>query len=399
MRVLVTDGAERAALAVVRSLGAAGFEVCVCAAAKRSLAGASKWCRQELVITDPRADRSRFAEQLADAVQSGRIDVLVPISDASLLAVLQAPQRFQGIVVPFPPYEQCERVGNKALVAAVAAEVGIAIPAQVVVSDSQQAGGPWADTLRFPVVLKPSRSTVALDRGYGKFAVSYASSREELSRVMYMLPAAAFPLLVQERIVGEGRGVFLLTWHGRVLAVFAHRRLREKPPAGGVSVCREAVAADAALVSRSADLLQRLQWNGVAMVEYKIQSGTNVPYLMEINGRFWGSLQLAIDAGVDFPVLLLDAVAGRPPRSALGYRVGVRSRWFWGDVDHLIARLRWSDQALGLPPGAPQRLRTFWEFLRAFGPGYREEVLRAGDPLPFVYETRDWLKDLWHATR
>ncbi len=57
------------------------------------------------------------------------------------------------------------------------------------------------------------------------------------------------------------------------------------------------------------------------MVEFKADARTGTPYLMEINGRFWGSLQLAIDAGVDFPAILVAAALGAPipprsPRSA-----------------------------------------------------------------------------------
>ena len=112
------------------------------------------------------------------------------------------------------------------------------------------------------------------------------------------LDDAAFPLLIQQRIVGPGTGIFLLVWDGTVRAVFAHRRLREKPPSGGVSVYSESIAAKPDLVERSRLLLERMKWNGIAMIEYKLDASTGVPYLMEVNGRFWGSLQLAIDAGV-----------------------------------------------------------------------------------------------------
>jgi hypothetical protein len=126
------------------------------------------------------------------------------------------------------------------------------------------------------------------------------------------------------------------------------------------------------------------------MLEFKTDRGTGRPYLMEINGRFWGSLQLAVDAGVDFPTLLVRCALGdRPTRP--GYRVGVRNRWWWGDVDHLLARLRHSPAQLGLPPGAPSRWQAARDFARLWRPGDRNEVLRLSDPWPFVRETLDWL--------
>ncbi|MGI9078335.1 MAG: ATP-grasp domain-containing protein, partial [Gemmatimonadaceae bacterium] len=131
---------------------------------------------------------------------------------------------------------------------------------------------------------------------------------------------------------------------------------------------------------------------GVAMIEYKEDATSGIPYLMEINGRFWGSLQLAIDSGVDFPALLIRAAMGDRPDPVLDYKIGVRSRWWWGDVDHLIARLRHSAASLALPNGAPSRLGALREFLTLWRPGDRNEILRLRDPMPFMFETGEWLK-------
>jgi len=202
---------------------------------------------------------------------------------------------------------------------------------------------------------------------------------------------AAYPILVQQRVVGPGVGIFLLLWDGELIATFAHKRIREKPPAGGVSVYRESIAADPSLVARSRALLEAFAWRGVAMIEYKLDATTGTPYLMEVNGRFWGSLQLAIDSGVDFPTLLVKAAMGEQPAPVSDYRLGLRSRWWWGDVDHLLARLRRTDSELSLPPGQPGRMGMLRDFFTLWRAGDRNEVLRLGDPAPFIHETLEWL--------
>ena len=121
------------------------------------------------------------------------------------------------------------------------------------------------------------------------------------------------------------------------------------------------------------------------MVEFKEDRITGRRYLMEINGRFWGSLQLAVDAGVDFPTLLVSAALGGRPVPVTHYKLGVRERWWWGEVDHLLARLRGTSA-----PGQGSRANAVRVFLRP-GPGIRNEVLRADDPWPFVRETIAWL--------
>lgn len=127
------------------------------------------------------------------------------------------------------------------------------------------------------------------------------------------------------------------------------------------------------------------------MVEYKVDASTGVPYLMEVNGRFWGSLQLAIDAGVDFPALLV-AASDNAVRSTDGnYRVGVRSRWWWGDVDQLLSRWRQSAESLALPPDAPSRWRATLDFFVPH-PHDRSDVFRLRDMRPFIRETIDWFR-------
>ncbi|MDQ3518433.1 MAG: ATP-grasp domain-containing protein, partial [Gemmatimonadota bacterium] len=227
--------------------------------------------------------------------------------------------------------------------------------------------------------------------GSVKLAVRHAATRLQLEDEIRALDPAAYPVLVQQRIVGPGVGIFLLLWNGELIATFSHRRLREKPPAGGVSVYRESIAANPALVARSRALLGLFAWRGVAMIEYKLDAATGTPYLMEVNGRFWGSLQLAIDAGVDFPVLLTQAALDERPTPVSHYKTGVRSRWWWGDVDHLMARLRRTDVELSLPPGLPGRLGTLRDFFTLWRPGDRNEVLRFGDPAPFIRETIEWM--------
>jgi len=245
----------------------------------------------------------------------------------------------------------------------------------------------------FPIVIKPARSVGEAGGVRQKLAVRHAASLEELHQVLAGYSGAAFPLLLQERVVGPGIGVFLLLWDGVLRATFSHRRLREKPPAGGVSVYCESVALDEALVQRASRLLQSLGWQGIAMVEFKTDGRTGEPVLMEINGRFWGSLQLAIDAGVDFPRLLLECATGQPPSAPAPYRVGTRLRWWWGDVDQLLLRLRRTQKELHLPPDGAVGSAALRDFLR-FRLSDHAETFRWNDPRPFLFESRQWLGEV-----
>lgn len=388
-RILVTDGTQRSALAVVRSLGRAGHTVFVCAPRVPSLAGASRYAFAEAAVANALNSPSDFVSDVSSLVERWRIDVLIPIAESSLFALLPSRAAI-GVTIPFPDDTTFRAITDKNAVLAAAAALGIATPKQVVLRSKADLRAIDSSLLDYPVVLKPSRSVGEHNGRRVSLGVQHVVDDASLRPAIEALDDAAFPLLVQQRIVGPGIGVFLLLWDGAVRASFAHRRLREKPASGGVSVYSESVAADPDLQERSRLLLTQMGWSGVAMVEYKLDTKTGIPYLMEVNGRFWGSLQLAIDAGVDFPALLVAAASNTPPSGAADYRVGVRSRWWWGDVDQLLSRWRRSATALALPADAPSRWRATLDFFNVWRPHDRSDVFRVRDPRPFIRETIDW---------
>ena len=111
--------------------------------------------------------------------------------------------------------------------------------------------------------------------------------------------------LMQGYMPAQGAGVFLLRHKGRTVARFMHRRLHEVPHWGGQSSLRQSWWNDE-MMDHGERVLDALNWEGVAMLEYRHDPATGGFALIEINFRFWGSLHLALHAGVDFPTLLAD---------------------------------------------------------------------------------------------
>ena len=103
-------------------------------------------------------------------------------------------------------------------------------------------------------------------------------------------------MLVQEYIPNGGElGVYTLFDNQSVpRALSVQRRLRSYPVSGGPSTLRETIRNDASRLATDIAfrLLTKMQWTGVAMVEFRIDARDGMPKLMEVNPRFWGSLQL-----------------------------------------------------------------------------------------------------------
>jgi predicted ATP-grasp superfamily ATP-dependent carboligase len=172
----------------------------------------------------------------------------------------------------------------------------------------------------------------------GKNVVEYARDKEELTRECARLCRRhAFQgrlPVIQQYVSGGGFGFFAFYRGGECQAYFAHRRLREYPVTGGASTAAESFF-DETLVASGKKILDALRWEGVAMVEFKQDEATGTYYLMEINAKFWGSLDLALVSGVDFPRMMIDASpGGQPP-----FKTGTRFQWILnGELFHVIER-------------------------------------------------------------
>jgi predicted ATP-grasp superfamily ATP-dependent carboligase len=389
MRILVTDGDNRAALAVVRSLGQRGHWIAVSERHTRALAQTSRYCSHRVVYPDPFDDDAAFIGALAASVRTLAIDVVLPISDVATLLVSEHRDAFEPACrVPVAPADVLTKAADKVEVLNTAMRLGVPVPRTTFVSSREIPAG---FDLPFPVVIKPRRSRTRTPAGWISSSVSYAHDRHDLASRLAARHEAEFPLALQECIDGPGVGVFFCYHHGAVVGLFAHRRLREKPPWGGVSVLSESVPVSAEAKRYGEMLLDDLGWQGIAMVEFKQDERDGVPRLMEINGRFWGSLQLAIDAGVDFPGLLLETLNGSVSQVPAPYRTGLRNRWFWGDVDALLIKLFGAREGHGRPVGN-SKVEAIADFMRLWGRDLRYESPRRGDLRPFLHETLTWLK-------
>ena len=390
--LLVTDGEQRSALAVVRSLGRAGVPVAVGASSPHSLAGSSRYCVKELHYPSPHKSAPDFQHFIAEEIARGGYRMLIPMTDVTVRLVAEMRDDIPGnLIVPMPSAEVVRQSQDKAYVLALAQRLRIPCPRTVTPEENEDVREA-ARHLPFPVVIKSRFSHFYQDGHWRLGRVQYASNPEELA-ARYRESSQNIPKpLVQEKLTGEGLGVFMLIWNGRLKGAFCHRRLREKPPWGGVSVYRESVCLDETLMAQSAALLQELGWQGVAMVEFKMDPRDRVAKLMEVNGRFWGSLQLAVDAGADFPLMLYRLACGENVPAQFKYRVGIKSRWLLGDLDHLLISMRNPEALNGSAPRS--RLHALMQFLKFYEPGIRYEVFRMGDPRPGWFESKSYVETM-----
>ena len=296
-----------------------------------------------------------------------------------------------GITVGCAPAETLLQAFDKGRVIARAEACGVSVPSTQF-PDSLAACHAAAEVVGFPCVVKARCSNVPTKTGFARDpGPGYAASHAELEDVVRARRQGEQWPLVQGWVAGQGKGVFALCDHGRVVAWFAHERLRDVQPSGSGSSLRRSAPTEARLRAPAERLLAALEWHGPAMVEFR-DDGVHPPWLIEVNGRFWGSLALAIAAGVDFPLLWIRMLGGEAVTAPPDYRDGVVVRWLWGDVKRFFHILRGRPRGYRAP--YPGRAQAVWEL---FGPqpaGTRSETWDRHDPWPAVGEWVEGLREL-----
>lgn len=383
-KVLVLDGNQRSALAMTRSLGRQGISVLVADSTPHSLAGHSRYCARECHYPSPDLDVQRFVAHLAQMIDQEGIGTVFPMTDITTATLLQHKEALGDVKLPYPAFAAYETASNKAELFQRAEKLGIPTPQTHYINTPSDLDAVF-ESLQYPIVIKPAKSNILVNNQWVSTEVSIAESAQVLRQRVAATPwLRDHPYMLQEYIQGQGQGLFALYNQGTPLAFFSHKRLREKPPRGGVSVYCESAPVNPAMHNIAEQILGDLAWHGVAMVEFKV-AADGTPYLMEINARFWGSLELAVRAGVDFPYLLYQMAQGEKPAPVVNYQEGQRLRWLLGDLDHLYLVLKDPSIGVGAKLGAALHLLTTSPF------GTDHDTFRISDPGPFLHELRHYL--------
>ena len=332
--VLVTDEHYKHSLGIVRHLGGQGVFVSVVAGSRESLACRSRFCREVILAEDSRPET--LVATILKAVRERYFDLIIPVSYSLTLALAQRKDELLPYTRLEVAPEPCvAKAADKLQMAALAQRLGVPAPQTVSCSESKE----LATGLRFPVVIKPKRETP------GRPPIRYARNQEELRILLEESSSSArdgvfADPIIQEYIPGRGCGLFATYQGGACKRVFMHRRVREYPASGGVSSCAESFY-DSQLANHGRRLLDELNWHGVAMVEFRRDSRDGEYKLMEINPKFWGSLDLALAAGADFPGDLCKMALGQTLTFSDHYERNLRFHWPFsgqGELFHLWTR-------------------------------------------------------------
>ena len=387
--VLVLGDNDLAGLAIVRSLGRAGLCVHVASWQEKKATCKSRYTRRIIDTVSPSADPNTFQKQILDAAKEGNYDLIIPISDNSLIPLMSVREEINEYAALVAPDKKgFEATNDKAVTMRLAQELDIPIPSTTLINSRAELERIKLPS-EFPVVLKPTRSMV--EGGDKRYSVRVVRSLNELEQRLPEM-VEQIPVLVQSYCSGKGVGINILASEGEILAAFQHQRVHE-PPEGGASSYRKSVPLSSALLDLVGQFCKKVAWTGPAMFEFKLDEENDKAVLMEVNGRFWGSLALAIQAGVDFPRLVYDLLVLGKKQKVFDYKTPYYVRHTVRDVPWYFANFR-------TPKGRKDLLKvSWWDVMKEAGniitlrEGYDLEWV--SDPMPALYTWKGLFKDVY----
>jgi len=181
------------------------------------------------------------------------------------------------------------------------------------------------NNVKFPAVVKSKSSYFLEDNKIVKGKLLIVNNDDELKNALKEVP---YPI-IQEKVEGKGWGIEIL-FNKEIILAFSHVRIREADPKGSYSSCAMSIPLNFEILREIENILKSLDYFGVGMVEMKGD------YFIEFNPRFWGSLSLAIECGLNFPLYLIKTYLGEKIEKNYNYKIGVISRWLYSEIVHIL---------------------------------------------------------------
>ena len=297
MNVLLTDGGHKNTLAIIRHLALNGHRVSILHH-KKSAPAYSRYCYR-LYRCPTIYDSADYIACLLRLLKNESFDVLIPVGGMaySILSAVQDEIRCL-TRMEIADEEKIKLALDKTATYRFAEEKNIPHPKTIYPKTIDEISL-LLDTLKFPLVLKSPSET------FKAFLPQYFKNKEDLLQKLpetIQMLSGGLPV-IQEMVKGDGYGFYAVYNRGEMVQYFMHQRIREYPPSGGVSSCAKSFCNEE-LKELGKAVLDELKWHGPAMVEFKREHETGRFKLIEINPKFWGSLDLSLVAGINFPEII-----------------------------------------------------------------------------------------------
>ena len=377
---VIPVGFESGAYSCVRSLSRRGVDTIVASGRDDTPAAASRFCDEFVSIPSPYEDLIAYRDALVGLAAREDVATILPLCAQDAYVFARYAEAFEPYVsLVTPAAELLDTVFDRTKLVAAAEAAGVPAPETQLLTD--------VDAWDRDLIIK-SRYNLLTEESCPQFSPREVATAK---RVTHVAPGESVNVeavesemqhtpIVQEYIPSSDEYLFGALYDaGEPVTTFQHRQIRGDSYTGGGGVYRKAIR-DPELERVGRTLLDYLEYDGLACIEFMKHAETGEYVLTEINPRLWQSLATAVRAGADFPASYWEVATSTPVRSDFQYDVGVGTHLLYGELGHLISVVR--DESPFVD--RPSLLRTAWEIAASCVENPAFDMLRADDPEPFI---------------
>ena len=295
MKIIITDGSYKHSLGILVSLRKLGYEVDFIGD-KKSICNFANGLGSLVLLEESFYEQS--AESLANFFSSKNYDLILPIGAKSVRKISECckePYIASRCIVP--SLELFVIACNKYKMSKIACQLGFDVPKSILLNSLDNLEE--LNELTGEIVIKGVGEEIKVGPHY---FFDQQAAKQFLRRCNF-----EDSLIAQQRVAGTGVGYFGFYVGGECLIDYAHKRVREYPISGGVS-CAAELFDNEKIFEFGRSILKYLQWNGVAMVEFKYDESEEKIWFIEVNPKFWGSHDLALSANINIPLTIMQRI-------------------------------------------------------------------------------------------
>ncbi|MDF1552156.1 MAG: ATP-grasp domain-containing protein [Deferrisomatales bacterium] len=386
-RVLAIVGDTQVGLWVVRSLARNGLTVHAVVNSAQGQAAHSCYTASAWTV-EARPGEPGFNDEILGLIRELDVGSVMPVSEGyhNRLISLRGQLDTMDVHLFSPSREAFDQATDKDAMHALCGELGVPVARGMRLDELMGQGG---TALRFPLVLRTRQQNVPGPKLGAKAA--YAENLEQLKKLHSTVEACADNVIVQEYHPGAEDHVQIVMHGGEAVGWGDYIGEHHMPLAGGVTVQRISCNHEP-MVQDAIRLLQAIDYEGVAGVQFHYDTATDEYIFLEINPRFSGGLPTVILAGFEAPFLLWQS-RFEPEKMRRGtYRLGLRTRILGGDANWVLGNIRGDE----LPPGHVHlsKLAAIGTFLWNCGPWTKDDSFLLSDPKPFFVDFKQMVKKL-----
>ena len=309
---IIIDGHVQG-LAVIRSLGIAGIPSVV-VEAKPGIARYSKYCKAAFKCpeyTDP-----EFISVLIQIGKQHHLEkwILFPTNDHAVYAISTNLSKVREIFnTTVPEFEIVRRIYNKQLTYEAALLSRVPIPATYYPGQCENFN--TLRKLRFPVMIRGTEG-LTFYKTFKKKAIIVYNFDDLLKHLFECKRKHSFRNIMVQEIIPQHPDHKVTSFtcfaiDGEIKSYWMGEKIREHPVRFGTATVSRSVFIPK-LVEIATPLIRELKYTGVAEVEFLYDPRDKQFKIIEINARTWLWLSLAVECGINYPLMIYHYITCKP---------------------------------------------------------------------------------------